>query len=48
MWRHIEISPVYVVAFQKYASLNMGMDLAMAEVTTHLGPNDVITSTENI
>ena len=26
----------------------MGMNLAMAEVTAHIGPNDVITSTQNI
>ena len=29
-------------------SLNMGMNLAMAEVTTHIAPNDVIISTQNI
>ena len=48
VWRHIKISPVEVFAFQKYASLNMGMNLAMAEVRTHIGPNDVIISTHNI
>ena len=26
----------------------MGMNLAMAEVTTNIGPNDVIISTQNI
>ena len=36
MWHHIKISPVYVFACQKYSSLNMGMNLAMAEVITHV------------
>ena len=33
---------------KKYASLNMGMNLAMAEPTTHIGPNDIIISFQNI
>ena len=39
MWHHIKISPVSVFACQKYTSLNLGMNLAMAEVITHIGPN---------
>ena len=44
----LKFHPYRFSHFKKNASLNMGMNLAMAEVRTHIGPNDVIISTHNI